>query len=93
MKPLMLSWWLLCGADAATTHHVLTTGGQEMLLPSQNPYVVDGMVLAQAAMGAYANRELRKTHPKIAMGVMIGMVAFRAFAVTNNTYQIIQHHR
>lgn len=93
MKGLILSWWLLCGADAATTHTILATGGQEALLPTQNPYVIDGFVAMQMIGGAFVLREMHKTHPKLATGIGIGMIAFRAFAVGNNAQQIAMHFR
>ena len=89
MKALLLSWWLLCGADAVSTQHILAHGGREMLLPTQNPYAIDGVVFAQALAGDYAVRRLRQTHPRLAIGVAVGLTAFRGFATAHNVHEVL----
>jgi|KBSMisStaDraftv2_1062788.scaffolds.fasta_scaffold374837_2 hypothetical protein len=91
MKPLLLSWWVLCGADAATTHHIVTTGGREVILPTQNPYAIDGVLLTQAFAADHALRNVARTHPRLAIGLGVGLVAVRGFAVAHNLRQIQTH--
>lgn len=88
MKGLILSWWLLCGGDAATTHYVLKTGGREVMLPTQNPYVIDGWVAAQAHAGS---KLFGPKHTKTSVGIGIGLMAWRGFVVAHNTREIVRH--
>ena len=89
MKELILTFNLLCGADTVSTHIVLHQGGHEFVLPSQNPWVIDGMVAGQAVLGSYALTRLdRNGHPKLARVIGWTLVGIRAVAVVHNVGQI-----
>lgn len=88
MKPLLLTWWLICGADATTTHMGMARGYEERWLPASNPWVVDGMVAGQAALGTFAVRRLNRTHPRAARVLGWTLVGVRMFAVVHNVGQL-----
>jgi hypothetical protein len=90
VKPLILSWWLLCGADAGTTHYVLKTGGVEVMLPTQNPYVIDGWIASQAYAGA---KLFGPKRTKTTTAIGIGLMAWRGFVVAHNAREIVRHAR
>lgn len=86
MKPLILIFNLLCGADAATTHIALTHGAREVLLPTQNPWIVDGIVAGQAvATSTIVHRRGKTRGITILTWIAIGA---RGVAVANNIYQL-----
>lgn len=90
MKPLILTFVLSCGADAALTHRGLATGTQrELLLPSQHPYATDAMIAAQAAGGSWALLWLdRHKHPKAARIVGWTLTGLRLGAVAWGLHQL-----
>jgi hypothetical protein len=91
MKPLLLSWWILAGSDAATTHYMLNTGGREVLLPTQNPVAIDGILGAQAWAADRSLRRLHATHPRLALAMGAGLVGVRAYVVQHNMREIARH--
>jgi hypothetical protein len=94
MKPLLLTLNLLCGADAASTHAILTHGGTERLLPTQNVWAIDAAVAGEAAgtslIGAWLDRQ---RHPKIARAFLWGAIGVRAYAVTHNIRELTRRPR
>ncbi len=88
MKPLLLTFNLLCGADAATTHYGLTHGAREIVL-SQNPWVDDAAVAGGAITATYGLLWFdAHEHPKLARVLAWTAIGIRAAAVANNVYQI-----
>jgi hypothetical protein len=69
VKPLLLAFNILCGADAATSHHILSTGGQELVLPTSQPYAVDGLIAAQAVSTTIGLTKIHRTHPRLAIAL------------------------
>ena len=88
MKTILLGIYLTFGADAATTQYALNHGGREVLIPSQNVYVIDGVVAGEAFMTSKALSKFNKEHPKAAKIVGIGMIAVRSFVVYHNVEQL-----
>lgn len=89
MKTLLLTWVLVCGGDAGLTSYALTHGGQELMLPSQDPRVVSVMVGGQAAVGALAIHQLdRQGHSRWARIVGWTLVVARGAAISWNVAQI-----
>jgi len=84
MAPWLLAWNLLCFSDAATTHSILSAGGREVTIPTQQPWAIDGVVAAQAIAVDVTALKLRKNHPKAAWALVIGMTAARGFIVAHN---------
>lgn len=89
MKPLLLTWWLLAGADAVTTRHIVMTGGREVMLPSQHPDVLTGLIAGQAYMGS---KLLGPKHTKTTVGIAIGLMVVRGVAVSYNLRRIQEHN-
>lgn len=88
MKALLITFNLLCGADATTTHAILTRGGREVLLPTQNPWVVDGVVTGEAFAASKSLQVLSRTHPKTARIIGWSLVGLRSVVVVNNVHQL-----
>lgn len=84
---LVLSWWLLCGGDAVSTTHILRTGGQEALLPTQNPVLINGIIATQA----YGGTKLLQQKKKTTTLIVIGMMGVRGYALYHNVRAIQQH--
>jgi hypothetical protein len=84
MKPLLLSIFLSCGADATSTHLALTHGAHELVLPSQNPWVIDGIVAGESAAIAFGLHRLHKTHPKLAKALGWSIVGMRSSIAAYN---------
>lgn len=90
MKPLLLTYALLCGADSATTYIALAHGGREVWLPTQNPYVIHATTAAQYAVFAWSLQDLNKQHPKLARVVGWSVAAVRGVAVAYNVRQVLR---
>jgi hypothetical protein len=88
MKILLFGVWLSFGSDAATTHYALNHGGREVLIPTQNAYVIDAVAAGEALFASRALNKLNKTHPKAAKILGIGMIAARSFVVYSNVNQL-----
>lgn len=88
MKFLLGAWLAACGTDAVVTHAALRTDRVVELHLSQNPWVTDALVAGQAGAWLLAERRLRKGHPKLAMGVTLGLVAVRGWAVAQNVHTL-----
>ena len=88
MKTILLAYLLSCGADATTTTIVLKHGGREVELPTQNPYVIDGLTAGQAVGVAGMLVRLHRTHPKLAVGMGLLSVGVRGFVVAHNVSQL-----
>jgi len=86
MPGWLLTLLLAYTADAATTHVGLASGRKvEVLLPTQNPWAADAMIMGQAAMSAATIKFVRdKGHPHMAKGLLVGLVAVRGAAVVVN---------
>ena len=80
--------WLSCGADAATTHYALLHGGREVLIPTQNAYVIDGVAVGEAAATSYSLMKFGKNHPRAAKVLGWSIVAARGIVVANNINQL-----
>lgn len=88
MKPLLILFHLACGADAASSHLALHQHPgvvREQVLPTQNPWVIDGVVAGEAAVTTAGALWLRRhDHPKWAKGIVWLAVGVRAVAVAQN---------
>lgn len=91
MKVLFVVWGLTCGGDALTTHHIMTTGGREAWLPTQNPMAASVIAGGTCVAGIPGVNKLSKTHPTAAKVVGWSLVAFRAGVVGHNADQIRRH--
>lgn len=84
-KKLALVWFLSFGADAISTHNAITQrGAHELLLPSQNPYVIDELVVGEAVIGWWALVKINPNHPKIARTLYWLCVATHSTAAIHN---------
>jgi len=89
--------WLLAGfiaamsADAGTTHYGLAKYGCcEVVLPTQNPWVVDGIEAGEITAGIWAFKRLYKHNRKMAVILLVGATIAHSAATVNNVYQL-QH--
>lgn len=77
-----------CGADATSTHLALATGRVHEVVLTQNPWVDDGLVAGEAALGAWAfERRLRSRHPRLATTLELSLGAFRFGLAVRNVRQ------
>lgn len=88
MKELLFALNAVLAADAASTHAVLARGGREVMMPSQNPYVIHGLVAGQAVGLTWGLRQAERSHPKGARIVGWTIVALRAAVVVHNVNQL-----
>ncbi len=88
MKILLLSYLLLSGADATTTHIALNRGGREVLWPTQNPYLIDGLTAGQAIGVTGLATTLHKGHPRLAVGMLVVSTVVRGVVVVSNIHQM-----
>lgn len=88
MKTLILTYVLFSGADAATTHYALNHGGHEVLWPTQNPWLIDGLTAGQAVGVSDALVHLHRRHPRLAVGFGVVSVAIRGAVVVSNIHQL-----
>lgn len=86
MSHLFLTAWLLAfTGDAASTHVALNRGAHEVMM-TQNPYIDDGLLAAQAVIGALILEKIAKTHPKATRIVgVLGIVSHGTATVWNIT--------
>lgn len=86
MKPLVLVFNLLCGADASTSHYALThLQAREMHVPTQNPYVIDAAIAGEALTTTMI---LHHRHSKLAKTIMVGLIIGRGYVVAHNLHEI-----
>ena len=88
MKILLFGVWLSFGSDAATTNYALNHGGREVLIPSQNAFVIDGVVAGEGLLSTRGLMRLNKTHPKLAKIVGISLIIARSAVVYSNVNQL-----
>ncbi len=90
MNGLLLAGWIaLCAGDATTTHVILQSGHGREVIWTQNPWVDDGIVAAQAAGGVWLSRRLNKLgHPRMAKAILVSLMVVRGVAVVNNLHVI-----
>lgn len=89
MKPLIFAIALSFGADAASTHvGRATERTREVLLPTQNPYVIDAIVAGEAIAVSLALNRLHKDHPKLATRLGWGIVGYRSTLAVHNLYAL-----
>ena len=89
MKTILFGIWLTCGSDAATTHYALTQrNAKEVVMPTQNPYAIDGIVAGEAALTSLGLYHLNRKHPSIARVVGWSMIALRGAVVVHNVEQL-----
>lgn len=84
MKPLLLAFNLLCGADSLTTHVALHSGHfHEAVVPfGQNPWVLDATNAAQCTAVTVLTPKLPR---KIGIPVLVAATVARAWVVQHNT--------
>lgn len=85
--------WALRGivvADAISTHvAIVHYGARETIIPSQKPWIIDGVLGAQVYSGPKVIRALDELdHPKLARVLGWSCVALHAMAVANNVRQM-----
>ena len=88
---MILNWILTAyitsfAADAATTHVALSKGAVEVVLPTQNPFMIDGIVAGQAVAGYMLINHLYKDHPKLAIAIAVGVTAAHGYAALHNIH-------
>jgi hypothetical protein len=88
MTHLLLTLNILLGADAATTHGILSRGGREVLLPTQNVWAIDGIVAAEGVGMSYGLSKLAVEHPKLAKGLTWTLIGVRGAIVASNLRQL-----
>lgn len=96
MKPLLLILSLTYGADATTTHVAFARYPQqthEQLLPTQSPWLIDGLIAGQAVGISVGLTKLDQTHPTLARVIGWTLVGVRAYAVGSNVRQLQQAGR
>jgi hypothetical protein len=88
MKALLLAYLLSSGADAGTTHYALNHGGHEVIWPTQNPWLIDGLTAGQAVGVTGLGIKLHRTHPRLAITMAVISVGIRGAVVASNIYQV-----
>lgn len=90
MKELILAWAILHGADAVTTVQALHSGLREgnPLLP-QNPVANVAISTAATGLAMWSARRLERTHPKLARGLVIGIVGEKGIVVGWNIRTLV----
>jgi hypothetical protein len=79
---------LTFGADATTTHYALKHNGTEVIIPSQNPFVVDSFVGAESLSTSIMLVKLNKNHPKAAKLIGWSIIGARGFVVYHNINEL-----
>lgn len=90
MKPLLLTFVLSCGVDASQTHYGLLHGATETFLPTQNPWVADGLMAGEAVAGAYALDRLSRSHPTASKRITWILIGARFVAIAWNAHQLLK---
>jgi hypothetical protein len=88
MKIMLIVLNLTFGADATTTHYALKHNGIEVIIPSQNPFVVDGFVGAESFSLSYSLNRLGRKHPKTAKIIGWSIIGARGFVVAHNINEL-----
>lgn len=89
MKTLLFGVWLTLGADASTTHYALATQqGTEVVIPSQNPYVIDAIVVGEATAATLELQLHKHRHPKVAKILGWTIIGIRAAVVVHNITEL-----
>jgi len=88
VKVLLLAYLLSSGADAITTHYALNHGGREVMWPTQNPWLIDGLTAGQAAATTELVSKLHRSHPRLAITMGVISVAIRGAVVVSNIHQL-----
>lgn len=89
MKPLVLVFNLLCGADASTSHYAITQlQAKETHLPTQNPYVIDVAIASEAVAISTAAVIFQHDHPRLAKAMLVGAIIGRGYVVAHNLHEI-----
>lgn len=91
MKPLLIVFGLTCAGDPITTHHILTHGGTEVWLPTQNPAAASAISAGTCIAGLVSLHGLSKDHPKAARILGWTLVGLRGSIVASNVTQIRRH--
>jgi 3-polyprenyl-4-hydroxybenzoate decarboxylase len=88
MKIMLIVLNLTFGADATTTHYALKHNGTEVIIPSQNPFVVDGAVAAESLSTSLMLIKINKNHPKAAKLIGWSIIGARGFVVAHNINEL-----
>ena len=88
MTHLLLTLNILMGADATTTHVMLNRGGREVLLPTQNPWAINGIVAGEATAMTFGLTTLSKEHPKLAKTLTWTLIGVRGAIVAHNVREL-----
>ncbi len=83
MKTVLLALLLSHGADAVSSHVAMQRGGHELVL-TQHSGVNAALLAGTAVTSALAFKELRKSHPRWAWGLVIVDVAVHGLATQYN---------
>ncbi len=89
MKSILLGIWLTFGTDAASTHYALTQrNAKEVVIPTQNPFAIDAIVLGEAGLASFGLNRLNHDHPKLTKIVGWSIIGMRSFVVTRNIMEL-----
>jgi hypothetical protein len=88
MKIMLIVLNLTFGADATTTHYALKHNGTEVIIPSQNPFIIDGAVAAESLSTSLMLAKLNKNHPKAAKLIGWSIIGARGFVVYHNVNEL-----
>ena len=91
MKILLFGVWLSLSGDATSTTIAIHRGAKEALIPSQNVYVIDGIIAAEGGGMTAGLLRLNREHPKAAKIIGWSIVAMRAYVVEHNVEQLRKH--
>ena len=89
---LITAWLTVNGADIISSHAAIRAGATERWLPAQ-PILRDALIGSQAAGTAIVLARLHSSHPKLAIGLLIGLTASRTIIVVHNLRVIHQQHQ
>ncbi len=93
MKPLLIVYALISGADATTTHVARIQGAREAWLPSQNVWVLDGIIAGHTAASAWGLVALNARHPRLAKIIGWSVVGVKVGVVAHNARELRQQSR
>jgi hypothetical protein len=89
MKTILLGVWLSFGSDAAATHYAITQrAAREVLIPTQSPWALDGIVAGEAALTSLGLYHLNHNHPKAAKLIGWSIIGLRSVVVYHNVNEL-----
>lgn len=85
---LLVAWITVHSLDAGTTHYALSHGARETVIPTQNKWVIDGVIGASATLTWVGLERLKEGHPKLATALKLIVIGTHVIAVSRNVHEL-----